>query len=223
MKVTTDSCLFGGIISTFAREEKVKTVLDIGTGTGLLSLMYAQKDKKAIIDAIEVDKEAAKQATENITASPWSDRIKIMHADARTYTCQRKYDMIISNPPFYEKELKAGSAQKNIAHHNDGLLLLELFEIIKRNLKPDGTFFLLLPYKRNKELETLIKKHELFIKEIIFVRQSVRHDYFRMIITGKPNGEATMKTMIGELAITNKEGNYTSEFTDLMKDYYLNL
>lgn len=223
MKVTTDSCLFGGLISNSAKEEKVKAVLDIGAGTGLLSLMYAQKNPEAIIDAIELDKKAAEQAAENIVASPWSDRIKIIHADARTFPYQRKYDIIISNPPFYEKELKAGGSQKNIAHHNEGLLLHELLEIIKKNLKPDGTFFLLLPYKRNKELETLIKRLELFIQQIVFVKQSVNHDYFRMIITGKPKNNETTETTIDELPITDKDGNYTSKFKTLLRDYYLYL
>jgi len=150
MKVTTDGCLFGSLSPTLSEGEGVLKVLDIGTGTGLLALMFAQKNQNAFIDAIEIDKDAFEQAAENITASPWADRINIIHADARNYSFPQQYDIIISNPPFYENELKADDKKKNVAHHSDELSLAKLLIVIKNNLSPSGTFFLLLPYKRNK-------------------------------------------------------------------------
>src|SRR3954454_12954512 len=121
MKVTTDACLFGAWI---AEEDKsgslpgtVKTVLDIGAGTGLLSLMYSQKNPSSNIDAIEIDEDAYAQSKENVEASPFAERINLIHDDVKRFTFSKKYDCIISNPPFYEKEIRSGNEKKNIAHH----------------------------------------------------------------------------------------------------------
>lgn len=223
MKVTTDSCLFGSLSPTLSEGEGVLNVLDIGTGTGLLSLMFAQKKQNALIDAIEIDKDAFEQAKENIAASPWADRINIIHADARNYSFPQKYDAIISNPPFYENELKADDKKKNVAHHGDDLTLNELFSIIKNNLSPTGFFYLLLPYKRNEEVKNLLLENDLAVSNLVFVRQSVAHDYFRIILAGKINSGGSNETRIDEIAIWNDKQQYTDAFKNLLKDYYLYL
>ena len=224
MKVTTDGCLFAAWVADKINKEElvIKNCLDIGTGTGLLALMLAQISEFAV-DAIEIDKDAFEQASENISASPWADRIKIIHADARLFEFKNQYDVIISNPPFYEKELKADDAKKNIAHHNEGLLFPELLNIIKKNLKPDGSFYLLLPYKRNDELKKLLSANDFAVEQMTFVRQSVNHDYFRIILTGKFNSDEPVETKIDEIAIKDEAGNYTPSFISLLKDYYLHL
>lgn len=222
MKVTTDACLFGSLLPASFKGAAV-SALDIGTGTGLLSLMFAQKNPTAVIDAIEMDDGAAEQAAENVAASPWSNRIKIIRADAREFDYRKKYDVIISNPPFYEKELKGDNKKKNLAHHNEGLLLPELTEIIKKNLAPGGRFYLLLPFKRNEEVKKLFMGHRLPVQQVTYVRQSVRHDYFRMMLEGKPGtGEETV-TMIGDISIKDDKDLYTPEFVRLLKDFYLHL
>lgn len=229
MKVTTDGCLFGAWAAerVVSRESFVRSVLDIGTGTGLLSLMIAQQCN-ADITAVEIDTESFEQASENITASPWANRIKLFHADARTFEFPDQYDVIISNPPFYENELKGDNAKKNIAHHNEGLLLPELLSIIKNNLKPGGTFYMLLPYKRNDEIRKLLTESGLAIGQLIFVRQSTQHDFFRMILAGKfKKGEAN-EMVIDEISIKNHsyagpDDPYTPEFINLLKDFYLYL
>jgi len=219
MKVTTDSCLFGAFLSQQIPKGKV---LDIGTGTGLLALMLARQSE-LLIDAIEIDRDAFEQAVENVGASPWAGRIKIIHTDAKEFIAESRYDAIVSNPPFYEKELKGDDAKRNLAHHNEGLLLPELLEIIKRSLAPDGTFYLLLPFKRNDEIKQLLAANEFVIREMVLVRQSVNHDYFRIMLAGKFNTEEPVKTIIDEMAIKDKDGNYTSAFTFLLKNYYLHL
>ncbi len=220
MKVTTDACLFGSLLPT-SSEGGVKNVLDIGTGTGLLALMYAQKNFNAKIDAIEIDETAAEQARENVDASPWSDSIKIFHSDAREFDHSKKYDVIISNPPFYENELKGNDLRRNLAHHNEGLLLPELLNIIKKNLEPVGSFYLLLPYKRNEEIKKLLVEHELSVRQITLVRQSVNHDYFRVILTGRFRSDEQIETMIDEISIKDKNDRYTPGFTRLLQEYYL--
>jgi tRNA1Val (adenine37-N6)-methyltransferase len=223
MKVTTDACLFGSLLPTSSKGGGVKKVLDIGTGTGLLTLMYAQKNMDAILDAIEIDKEAAEQAEENVKNSPWKERINVIHADVKDYPFSKKYDLIISNPPFYENELKSVKSKKNIAHHNEGILLEELLLIIKKNLNPDGLFCLLLPYKRNEEIKKLFKENEFEIIRMTLVRQSVNHDYFRIMLTGKFKSNEVSETKIEEISICDEKQQYTPEFVELLKEYYLHL
>jgi len=225
MKVTTDACLFGAWVSAGIRssESGVLSVLDVGTGTGILSLMLTQKNSITTIDAIEINEDSYRQATENVAASLFADRINTIHGDAKKYSFANKYDLIISNPPFYENELKSPNVKKNIAHHNEGLLLSELLSIIKNNLKPDGIFALLLSYKRNAEVKDLLLQHKFFISQMQLVRQSTNHDYFRIMLTGKLKTDEPSEMLIDEISITDDKKQYTAEFTELLKDYYLYL
>lgn len=229
MKVTTDSCLFGAWVVKevgsqffdFAHDEpEVRSVLDIGAGTGLLSLMLAQQ-VNASITAIEIDKEAFEQASQNIAASPWKNNISIIHSDIKDFISNEKYDCIISNPPFYEKEWQSGDAQKNIAHHSHQLLLDDLLDIIRNFLKPDGIFYLLLPYKRHNEIMKLFKQKNIFIAKKVLIRQTEDHSYFRFII--KAQFEDPGKPIIEEISIRDTKNDYTIAFTTLLKDYYLYL
>jgi len=225
MKVTTDACLFGAWVTEEVRSQEsgVRSLLDIGTGTGLLSLMLAQKHPETKIDAIEIDKEAAEQAKENVNVSLWKDQIDVINADVRNFSFIKKYDLIISNPPFYENELVSVSERKNLAHHSKNLTLDELLTVIKKNLGTVGNFFLLLPYKRNEEIKRLFQRHQLFISKILLTRQSVRHDYFRVFIKGKLNGQEKKELEFDEMSIWNEKQEYTIEFIELLKDYYLYL
>lgn len=222
MKVTTDACLFGSLVGDIANKEAIH-VLDIGTGTGLLALMFAQKNHNALIDTIEIDPETATQAKENVLNSPWSKRIQVINADATNYLFNKKYDVILSNPPFYENELRSENKRKNLALHNDGLLLSGLLNIINNNLHPNGNFYLLLPYKRNDEIKRLLKEKNMAIHKLIFVRQSVNHDYFRMIVSGSLQNNSLVETALEEISIKDENDKYTEEFITLLKEYYLYL
>jgi Predicted O-methyltransferase len=225
MKVTTDACLFGAWVAEEINNEKliINNLLDIGAGTGLLSLMFAQKKTETKIDAIEIDKDAAEQAEENAEASQWKDRIQIINADVTAFPFNKKYDLIISNSPFYENELRSASERKNTAHHSENLTLEKLLTAIKKNLSTDGNFFLLLPYKRNEEIRKLFKHHQLFISKIMLTRQSVIHDYFRVFIKGKLKNQEKDEVQFDEMSIWDDKQQYTTEFVRLLKDYYLYL
>jgi len=225
MKVTTDACLFGGWVAEEIKNEKLKMkhVLDIGTGTGLLTLMFAQKNPLTHIDAIEIDREAAMQAKENASDSSFSERINIIHGDVKTFSFRRKYDCIISNPPFYEKEIRSDDERTNMAHHGSGLLFEDLLNIIKQNLSTSGVFYLLLPFKRNEEIKKILLKQNLFVSKLVFVKQSSQHGYFRLMIAGKSNHEGHAETFIEEISIWNDQQQYTDGFKELLKDYYLHL
>jgi tRNA1Val (adenine37-N6)-methyltransferase len=222
MKLTTDSCFFGAWAAEEIQNSKVKiqNVLDIGTGTGLLSLMIAQKNQIKI-DAVEIDKEASIQAIENIKASPWKDRIKIFNEDILSFQPAKLYDSIICNPPFYENELASLNKKKNLAHHSEQLIISQVLSIISTQLKEDGLFFLMYPFKRKEEIEKLFKQQNLHLLNSVILRQSVKHSPFRVIVMGtnkKADGHHS-----ATIAIWNEHQQYTDEFVDLLKDYYLYL
>jgi len=225
MKVTTDACLFGAWVAQEDSSEKiiVKKVLDIGTGTGLLSLMYSQKNSMSKIDALDVDEEACNQARENVGTSPFAERINIIHDNVKRFSFFQKYDCIISNPPFYDKEIKSNNERKNIARHHSGLLFQELLDTIKANLSSSGTFYLLLPFKRNEEIKKILLKQGMFVSKIVFVKQSTFHNYFRIMIAGKLNNERRDETLIEEISIWDDQQRYKEDFRELLKDYYLYL
>jgi len=220
MKITTDSCLFGSWVADQikGRGPGAGTILDIGTGTGLLSLMLAQKTNSPVT-SIEIDKDAFVQASENINASPWKEKITIVHTDIKKFVPPIFYDIIISNPPFYENEWPSENSKRNAAHHSSELMLADLVDIIVATLTPNGKFYLLLPYKRQEEMIKLFDQKQLTILQKILVRQTVDHSYFRMMIEGSLG--RTADTITTGIAIKNKNNEYTAEFTTLLKDYYL--
>jgi tRNA1Val (adenine37-N6)-methyltransferase len=222
MKVTTDSCFFGAWCAAEISETGIvnSNLLDIGTGTALLSLMIAQKNK-VHIDAVEIEAGAASQAAENVKASSWADRIFVIHQNILHLDEEKKYGLIVSNPPFYESELGSGKQNKNIAHHSEELKLAEVAKIIKGRLEQNGFFFLLLPYKRIKEIDDLLSDMDLFIQKKITVKQSTRHDPFRVMIMG--TNRAGTSSATETISIRDENDHYTSRFIELLKDYYLYL
>jgi tRNA1Val (adenine37-N6)-methyltransferase len=199
-----------------SKKNEVRSVLDIGAGTGLLSLMLAQKSD-AQIDAVELDEQAAEQAAENFANSPWPERLQLIQGDAKFLSFGKKYDCIISNPPFFDNDLKSINAQRNLALHSEALSLAELVSIIQNNLTNQGLFAVLLPFHRQQEMIALAEKSDLFLLEKISVKQSDKHSYFRiMLLFGKQ--QATV--CASEIPIREDE-NYSATFRQLLADYYL--
>ena len=223
MKVTTDGCLFGAWVANELQNKKsdAANLLDIGTGTGLLTLMIAQKNPQLVINSVEVDKNAFIQAQENIKEAGFSNKIRVINVDIRKDNSESKHDFIVCNPPFYENELRSANNLKNLAHHDQGLFLEDLSGIIKSRLTHDGVFYLLLPYKRKNEIKSLFRKNHLFLTKTISVRPSAKHDYFRLLVEGMMHEK--MSTTEEELSICDESGNYTPAFISLLSDYYLYL
>ena len=220
MKVCTDACLFGAFIADWLQVHPVMVnrVLDVGAGTGLLSLMIAQKNQ-AVIDAIELDRAAADQARENFTASPWSNRLDVLHSDATQYSADHAYDCIVSNPPFFEEDLRSSDQAKNAAKHDTGLTLDQLAGTVDRNLAVTGTFAVLLPYHRVEHFIKLAGLQNLHLLHQVLVRHTAAHPFFRgILLFGRTNTEPTKV----ELVIKNGE-SYSDSFYTLLKDYYLHL
>jgi len=218
MKVTTDACLFGAWVA-HRLNGCSGSILDIGTGTGLLSLMLAQQ-AAGQITAIELDEGAAGQAKENIAASPWIDRIDIIRSDIRSYNANGQYQYIISNPPFYENDLSSPDPAKRMAHHSEGLFVSELLRSTERLLETGGHFYFLLPFRRWGEIEVLLAKDGWYPRHLVTVSQSTKHHPFRLMIEG--SRDPATKRVDTSIAIRDGE-EYTAGFKNLLRPYYLYL
>ena len=179
----------------------------------------ARQKNNLIIDAVEIDPSAASQAVNNVASSPFKNVITIINQDIAQFE-NKGYDCIISNPPFYENELQSPSKVKNTAHHGGELKWTQLFSIINKKRNATGIFFLLLPYKRINEIEDLLEKEGLHANQMVFVSQSVLHSPFRILLKGS---KQKTELVTSSLSITDEEKNYTPQFIDLLKDYYLYL
>lgn len=220
MKVTTDACLFGAVAAKVLADEAKKQALDIGTGTGLLSLMFAQKNLQASIDAVEIDEDAANEAASNFASAVFSGRLTIHYTDIRHFDTAKRYDAIFCNPPFYELDLKSLDAKRNKALHDTALTLKELLQQIERLLAPGGRFAILLPFHRTNMFTDAAAGHNLYGYKKIAVRQTEKHQPFRSIIFFK----AGKTEKVSEETITIKINNeYSDEFKQLLEDYYLYL
>lgn len=218
MKVCTDGCLFGAWVAAKIekRDPTVECILDIGAGTGLLSLMLAQKTK-AKIQAVEIDESAAQQAAGNFEGSQFARQLELHQTDIRDFKPDFKYDLVVSNPPFFQNDLKSANQKRNIALHAESLSFEELITSTDRLLDEAGFFAVLLPYHCTTSFVQLTNDKGLYPAEKVLVKQTERHPYFRSILL-LSRTEAEVKT--SEIIIKN-EGHYSKEFSSLLKDYYL--
>jgi len=218
LRVSTDSCILGAwfAIKSFSPEK----TLDIGSGTGLLMLMLAQK-KTGILKGIEIAPSCYRQLQENISKSPWAGRCSAVNGDTRIYPFNETFDFIISNPPFYENQLESGEEKKNMAKHSSHLGLADLFKTVNTLLTQNGKFGVMLPYSRKEESLKTAANLSLYCTEELRVRQTNQHDYFRVICQFERIKKSSQKTI--DLTIREKDGNYSTMFIELLKDYYLYL
>jgi len=222
MKVCTDSCLFGAwIADTLLQQLPANgSILDIGTGTGLLSLMLAQRCS-APIDAVEIDSSAAGQAADNIRNSPWKERIRLFHADIRFFDPGVHYSLILSNPPFYENELRSPEVLRNVAMHGDSLSLDDFFHAAARLLDPRGRLAVLFPAGRKQAAVSTALDKGLYLQESLAVSPAKDQPVFRYVLVFA--SEKPVQTVAHEMSVTTKGTMYTPEFAGLLKDYYLAL
>lgn len=223
MKVTTDACLFGAwAINETPPVKKNFQLLDIGTGTGLLALLFAQQFKEAIIDGVELDAAAAKQAKQNVDGCAFGHNVTVIHSTINTYQPQKRYDIIVSNPPFFEKDLAAKSLQRNWAFHDHGLTLKQLLYQIDQLLAPGGVFFLLLPPKRESELLENCTAHHLNLSTRCSVHATDKKAAHCIFYKGKKGEAGSLKTQV-PLIIQGNEKGYSSRAHALLANYYLHL
>lgn len=213
MKICTDACILGA----YAEVKTGDTVLDIGTGTGLLSMMLAQRGG-AFFDAVELDDSAALQAKENVSESPFDKKITVHLSDILTFP-KKGFDLIISNPPFFTNQLQAPSSQKNKAKHTVSLSKSDLAQVIAEKLNPMGKCIILLPPEEMQLFQKEMQKVGLYINSTLAIRHHKEKPVFRQICTF----EKSKKTpFLSELYIYETDNTtYSEEFTRLLKDYYI--
>lgn len=219
MKVCTDSCIFGALMASRVQGR----VLDIGCGTGLLSLMVAQKSD-CQITAIEIDAHSYSEAKLNILHSPWSERIELIHADIRDYAAEqtvRFFDNIICNPPFYTRHLTRADTKKNRAMHGTDLNYYELTLAISRLLHKSGNAYILLPSSQVQEFIQVAQNSGLYVTERFFIYNYIHKAAFREILTLSFHKVSEVDEK--HLIIYSGLNTYTSETLSLLKDYYLKL
>ncbi len=222
MKVCTDSCLLGALVANKLAllNTTSSKILDIGSGTGLLSLMVAQKTS-AEIHAVEYDEAAAVQSEQNFRESPFSERIRVFNKPIQEFQPAFRYDYIICNPPFYEESLPSPDKLRNIAMHSHHLNLDQLLGVFKKFLLPTGSAYLLIPFTRTGETETMALRQGLHVEERILIRHSKEHPFTRSIL--QLNLFRSVAEKESELEIREANGEYTQVFRRLLKDYYLYL
>lgn len=217
MKIGTDSVLLGAW--TPCGDEN--RILDIGTGSGILALMMAQKTK-SVIDAIEIDADAAGLAQKNAQLSPWSDRVHIINSSIQEFSTEtnNKYTLIICNPPFFTDSLKAPDKARNIARHNDTLPVKDLLRITSELLEEDGKAAFILPADAFGNWITTASNLNLFPAFITKARSSLNHIPHRVMVVFKK--DKNPEIIENELSIYSSKGIYTKEYRELTKEFYLN-
>lgn len=218
MKVGTDAVLLGAI----ADIANAKLVLDIGCGSGILSLMAAQRNKNCQVTAIELDKEACLDAQCNFDASPWKTQISLLNQRFQDFTvnCELKFDTILCNPPFFSNSLRALGSTRSMARHDDNLPFDELLKGIKRVLNPKGKCTLIIPFDSQQKWLIEANLHGLYVTNISLVKSYSHMKPHRSIIELSPLTPTMALTT--EIVIYSEKGVYSQSYKDICKEFYLN-
>jgi tRNA1Val (adenine37-N6)-methyltransferase len=219
MKIGTDGVLLGAWTSI---EHNPFSVLDIGAGTGILSLMMAQRCHAQTIEAIEIDDDAFEQCAENFENSPWADRLFCFHASLLEYVeaVDGTFDLIICNPPFYSEDYKTDNTSRDLARFNDAMPFEHLIYAVVNLLSEDGIFSVVIPNKEESNFIELASMAGLYPKRILHVKGNPNSDIKRSLIAFSFN-EQDIK--ISELVIETARHQYTRDYIDLTKDFYLKM
>lgn len=219
MKVGTDGVLIGA----WTNVQDAAHILDVGTGTGLIALMVAQRNPNAKVVAIDVDDHAVEQAIVNIKNSPFPDRITVASFAFQEFAQQNanRFDLIVTNPPYFSDSLMPSDEKRARARHSISLTLDELLHCARMCLGMNGILSIILPYDKSSELESLCKKHMYFVKRKTIVYPLPDNEPKRILteLALAP----VVRTVIDSLTIEVSRRQYTDEFISLAKDFYLTL
>jgi tRNA1Val (adenine37-N6)-methyltransferase len=220
MKVGTDGVLLGAWCPI---DNKPFSISDIGAGTGLLSLMLAQRTDAVQIDALEIDEDAYEQCVENFENSDWADRLFCYHAALDEFVAEPEdtYDIIICNPPFYSEDFKTNNAPRDLARFQDAMPFEDLIEAAALLLSENGIFSVVVPYKEEARFIDLCAEVDLFPIKITRVRGTVKTPIIRSLLAFKRFELAVLTT--DELTIEINRHQYTADYIALTKDFYLKL
>lgn len=222
MKVGTDGVLLGAWCSLKTSPNKI---LDIGSGTGLIALMLAQRSNAMTIDAVEIDENAYEQTVENFEKSDWGDRLFCYHSSFQDFVKEmqeddEKYDLIVSNPPFYTETFQTNNQARNRARFSSSLPFQKLLSGAADLLFPSGKLALIIPCKEEQKFISIAFKFQLFLVRICRVKGSHTSDEKRSLLEFSFK-EKKIKKQI--LVIETSRHQYTKEYTDLVKDFYIKM
>lgn len=219
MKIGTDGVLLGAWTSL---DHQPYSILDIGSGTGIIALMMAQRSLADIIDALEIDESAYEQCVDNFEASLWGDRLFCYHADLAefVYEIEDTYDLIVSNPPFYSESVSSGDHSRDRARQNQSLPFKDLLQGVSKLLTTTGRFSTIIPFKEEEDFLKIAAEYHLFPRRITRVKGNPNTEVKRSLLELQ-----LQKTTVATDTLTIEEGRhqYTEAYIDLTKDFYLKM
>jgi tRNA1Val (adenine37-N6)-methyltransferase len=220
MKVGTDGVLLGAWCPI---ENKPFSILDLGTGTGLIALMLAQRSQAEQIDAIEIDEDAYEQAVDNFENSPWSDRLFCFHAGLDEFMDEPEdeYDLIVSNPAFYSEDYKTSNEQRDKARFQDAMPFEDLVEAADLFLSENGVFAVIIPYKEEERIIDLCSEFDLYPVRVTRVKGTHDTPIIRSLLAFKRYELSTLTA--DELVIETARHHYTDDYIALTQDFYLKM
>lgn len=220
MKVGTDGVLLGAWVPL---ENHPVSILDIGTGTGIIALMLAQRSSAEQIDALEIDEDAYEQAVDNFENSPWSERLFCFHAGLDEFVAEpeEEYDLIIANPPFHTENYFSGDEKRNQARFTESLPFEDLVEAADLLLSENGIFAVIIPFSSEEKFVALALDFDLYRYKITRVKGMPGTDTKRSLLAFSRN--ITEHFVMDELVIETSRHQYTEQYIALTRDFYLKL
>lgn len=212
----TDSALLGAWVDI----SEANTILDVGSGTGALSLMCAQRTQQAQIFSIELDRDSFEESVRNYISSPWSDRLSAIYGDFRTYSFDRQFNHIISNPPFFAASTKNDQGRVTNARHEVMLTLSQFLSRCKELLAEKGFVSFVLPFDRKSEIHLEAKKQNLYLTQELRIQPKAEKEPNRILVT-YCNQQTSSK--VHNLILYEDDSQYSKDALELLKPFYLNL
>lgn len=213
-KVGTDSMVLGAFVDHHNPTE----ILDIGTGNGVLALMMAQKFKNAEITGVEIQKDCTELAQNNFIESQFKDRVRVLNADVNDCEFMGKFDLIISNPPFFENAMESYRIERTTARHQTSLNLIQLMCVAKNNLNPQGSIWLIVPHESTKKLIEYSNECGLVLSQRIKIFGKPSHHKRDILVFIKTN--VTSSCINHSFTIRDSEGNYTEDYKAKTIDFH---
>ncbi len=216
MKISTDAVLLGTLIESDAP----KRILDIGTGTGVIALMLAQRFPQADLTALELDPEAASQARENCKQSPFSERLTVLQGRFQDFSVEERFDLLVSNPPFFPDHLPSSDPKRQQALHTGSLSFVELLHKASQVLAPSGSFWVILPPRQMQDFIRYAKAHGLFPRIQVGIRDAAAKPIHREV-AGFTFLEPLTNVLSMELLLKNENGSYSERYQQLISGFLL--
>lgn len=220
MKIGTDGVLLGAWTPV---DESISSILDIGTGTGIIALMLAQRSTAELVDALEIDEDAYEQAVDNFENSPWGDRLFCYHAAFNEFVeemQEEEYDLIVSNPPFFDSESAAEATNRETARFQKALPFDELISGVANLLSETGKFSVIIPNQEERKFLKIAASHDLFPQSITYVKGTATAKVKRsLLLLSFRKSDPKIETLVLE----ESRHNYTEDYKEMVKGFYLKL